>query len=148
MKTLMTTLTLALLLTACAGHTGGQGIQGGKGDPGASGQACTQIAAMDGSGSLLTCSNVSVFIKNGTNGSNGLNGADAIPVTVIQLCPSIVGSYGSFPEKAFKIGSKLYAVYSANNQASLTELYPGSYVTTAPNGNCAFTVHSDGSVSN
>lgn len=64
-------------------------------------------------------------------------------VEIVQFCPT-----GSYPEQGFRINHKIYAVYSSGGLASLAELTPGSYSTTAPNGNCNFVVNNDGSITN
>lgn len=79
---------------------------------------------------------------NGTNGAaglNGTNGLDATPVTLVQLCPGTTTYPSVFVEQALCIGSKLYAVYSANN-GFLVELVPGAYGSNAVGSQCNFTV--------
>lgn len=64
-------------------------------------------------------------------------------VEIVQFCPA-----GSYPEQGFRINHKIYAVYSSGASASLAELSPGSYTTTAPNNNCTFVVNNDGTITN
>lgn len=165
-------LVMILMLAACAGpkgeigqtgETGAKGDKGdtgntgGRGNTGAPGSSCSvNFMPGSGGGALIRCGDgSSVFVHNGTDGINGIDGTngtdgiDATPVQMIKLCPNIVGSYATntFPEYAFQVGGALYGVYSANGNASLAQLYPGAYSTTAPGGNCSFTVNADGTVS-
>lgn len=75
---------------------------------------------------------------NGTNGTDGLNGADAVPVTVVNLCPG-ASNYGVFVETAICLNNNLYGVYSANG-GFLTLLAPGSYSSNAIGSACSLTV--------
>lgn len=86
--------------------------------------------------------------SNGINGTNGTNGIDSTPLTVVQVCPaSFVPSYPStFPEVVFKLGTKLYGVYSANG-GFLVEVTPGTYSSNGINASCTFTVNNDGTLS-
>lgn len=150
-----TVLLLALALTACANdifRDGKNGAKGAKGDKGDAGSSCSVMNLTDGTGAVISCQDgTSVFIANGSKGDKGDKGdtgADAIPVQMIQFCPNVIGGAPNFPEQGFKIGNKIYAVYSANGKASLAELYPGTYTTTAPGINCTFTIGVNGSVSN
>jgi hypothetical protein len=154
------------------GVPGATGPQGPVGSPGQDGKSCSVTQLPSNAGALILCEDgTSVVVTNGTNGadgadgangtdgSNGLNGQDgatgsqgeagaqgpagqnATPVVMQQLCP---GVNSAFPEQAFVLGGKLYAVYSSGGNASLAVLTPGTYTTTAPGQNCTFTVAADG----
>lgn len=145
-KLILTALySILLALTACSHdiyRDGKNGIDGATGPKGDAGGGCT--VASGGAGALITCPDgTTAFVPNGTDGQ------DATPVTMVQFCPQVTGSYGSgsFPEQGFVIGGKVYGVYSSNGKASLAELYPGVYTTTAPGQNCTFVVYTDGTVS-
>lgn len=127
------------------------GQNGLTGATGANGSSCSVMAALDGSGALISCQDGSnVFVKNGEKGDTGATGAagmNATSVEFVKFCNSANPSYGSFPEYGMRVGTKIYAVYSANN-GFLTLLSPGTYVTTSTGLNCNFTVNNDGTVSN
>lgn len=144
-----TTILLALisLNVACSNEIFRDGKNGRDGKDGG---ACSVLSLADGSGALITCPDSTAFISNGKDGRDGEDGTDATPVTIVQFCPTVNGSYisGNFPEKGFIINGRVYGVYSANGKASLAELYPGRYQTTAPGINCSFTVNNNGTISN
>lgn len=93
---------------------GKQGIPGPRGEPGATG-------------------------AQGDVGPQGPAGADALPVTVVQLCPGVTTYPATFVEVAFCIGGTLYATYSTHGGFS-TELPPGTYSSNAVGSSCTFTV--------
>lgn len=73
----------------------------------------------------------------GATGASGVTGpTGSSGVTVIPLCPLTPGRY---PEVAFKINGKLYAVYYDTNGAHEAEITPG-YYTTTDGRNCHFRV--------
>lgn len=131
---------LTMMLAACGSNRiYRDGERGETGSPGQDAPACIPLQVSDGV--LLNCGANSALIRNGTNGQ------DAIPVVMIKLCPNVNGSYGgNYPEFAMKVAGKLYAVYSANGKASLAELYPGAYTTTAPGLNCSVIVNANGTI--
>lgn len=133
MKNVIVALTAVLALTACSNRIFRDGIDGKDGAAGTPGQSCSVTQLPDHSGALILC-------QDGTS-TVVLNGQNAAPVVMKQLCPAVASS---FPEQAFVLGGKLYAVYSANGNASLAVLTPGTYTTTAPGQNCTFTVAADG----
>lgn len=124
MKTVIFALTALMLFAACGTN---RIFRDGK-----DGESCSVSPLPDDSGALILCKDSSVVVKNGSN---------ATPVTMQQLCPGVVSD---FPEQAFVLGDKLYAVYSASTKASMALLTPGTYTTTAPGENCTFTVEADG----
>jgi hypothetical protein len=79
----------SLALTACGQKDAINGVNGRDGSPGANGidgVSCTQITvggseAAPNGGSLITCANGSVLIRNGYNGLNGRNGAPGLAGT-------------------------------------------------------------------
>lgn len=89
---------------------------------------------------------IGVTGPTGNQGDPGTPGQDATPVQMVQFCPGTPAYGSNFMEYGIKIGSDIYAVYSANN-GFLTRLLPGNYVTTATGLNCNFTVNIDGTVS-
>lgn len=86
--------------------------------------------------------------EQGETGAQGQSGTPGTVITPIQLCPpNFVPTYPNvFPEIAFKIGNKLYGVYSANG-GFMVELTPGTYSSNGINASCTFTVDADGNVS-
>lgn len=149
MKNVIVALTAVLALAACDsnrifrdGVDGKDGATGPSGPAGQNGKSCSVTQLPDLSGALILCEDgTSVVVKNGATGAQGAAGTNATSVVMKQLCPGVVST---FPEQAFVLGGKLYAVYSANGQASLAVLTPGTYTTTAPGQNCTFTVAADG----
>ena len=149
--TMVTLYALALSLTACDGNrifrdgVDGKSVVGPAGPQGDPGSSCSTTPLPDASGALILCGDgTSVVVTNGAKGdtgNTGANGQDATPVVMLQLCPNVVSN---FPEQAFVIGGKLYAVFSSGGNASLAVLTPGTYTTTAPGQNCSFTVQPDG----
>jgi hypothetical protein len=132
-------LVMSLGLVGCAGTTfvPTAGVQGPQGAPGVSCEV-TPVAANSlapNGGSLITCASSQSLILNG---SNGLNGTVINPV---QFCPQ----YGpttypnNFPEQALCISGNLYAVYWTGTEAFFSEVVPGYYESTSPQG-CNFTV--------
>ncbi len=99
-----------LLLPACRGP---EGVQGRSGSPGQS--------------------------IVGPQGTAGVNGADAVPVTVVPLCPG-VSNYGAFVEVGLCLNGQLYGVYSALD-GFLTLLAPGTYNSNAIGSACSLEVH-------
>lgn len=88
-------------------------------------------------GAAITYNNHIIVICNGAPGANGI---DLTPITVIQLCPGTTSTYPTdFPEVAFCIANKLYAVYSAHD-GFLTEVPPGLYESNAVGSKCTFTI--------
>jgi hypothetical protein len=118
------------------------GTNGLTGARGSDGSSCSVTQLPDASGALISCQDGSnVAVLNGEMGPQGLPGMNATSVSVVQLCPGVNSPY---PEQAFLIGEKLYAVYSSSGNASMAVLTPGTYTTTAPGQNCTFTVQPDG----
>lgn len=130
MKSTVVLIATLLLTTACSNRIFRDGKDGSPGTPGSS---CSVSQLPDESGALILC-------EDGTSAVVS-DGEDATPVTMIQLCP---GVNSAFPEQAFVLGGKLYAVYSTKHKVSLALLTPGTYTTTAPGQNCTFTVAADG----
>lgn len=120
--TLKYLILMTLMMTAC-GPVDYNAIPGPKGDPG----------------------------ERGEVGAAGPAGEAGVPSNVlpIQLCPNVVVAYpSSFPETAFCINHKLYAVYvSGPSQVFLAEIPPGNYASTSPQG-CNLHVGTDCSVTN
>lgn len=157
MKTVIIALTALMLFCGCSneiyrdGKNGAPGVSGPSGPQGPvgnPGQSCSVTPLPSNPGALILCGDgTSVVVTNGVDGQNGHDGAtgasgqNATPVVMQQLCPGI---NSSFPEQAFVLGGKLYAVYSSSGNASLAVLTPGSYTTTNPGQNCTFTVAADG----
>lgn len=144
-------LFIFLFLTGCgsAGPSGQQGMNGANGANGEDGSSChvTEVfanAQAPNGGALLICGPDSALLLNGIPGKDGTDGT---VINSVQLCPSnFVPTYPDiFPEIAFKIENKLYAVYSANG-GFLVELVPGTYSSNGINASCTFTVSADGSV--
>lgn len=147
-------LILALLVTSC--------VKGPTGDPGADAippdiQVGPSTHCPSG-GLDVTINGYTTVICNGMNGVDGIdgqnghdgtNGQDGAPGTVIvmvKFCPGVTPHYpNSFPEWGIKIGTGIWAVYSANG-GFLTQLLPGSYTTTGIGTNCNFTITTDGQV--
>ena len=108
------------------GSTGPQGNPGVDGLPGAIGPEGPQ----------------------GVPGLQGPAGADGTEVVAVKFCANSVPSYPTnFPEVGIKINNKIYAIYSISGGVSwLTQILPGTYVTTTTGLNCTFTVQSDGTI--
>lgn len=72
----------------------------------------------------------------GATGETGASGTNATPVTFVQLCPNLppVSYPSNFPEVAICDGGNLYGVYWTGSQAFLSELPPGDYSSTSPQG--------------
>lgn len=130
-------------LNGKAGATGSQGAKGATGSvgdtglPGPQGEAGVQGSA----GNTGATGPQGEKGDTGSAGPAGVSGVDGTSPTVVQLCPGLgVPSYpNNFLEVGFCISNKLYGVYSANGQAALTELPPGTYTSTAPQS-CTLTV--------
>ncbi len=153
MKIVIQVLTISLVLSlmaCCPPKDGKNGLNGQAGAKGADGTSCSTLAAIDGSGALIQCTDgTSTFISNGKDGLSGTNGTNATPISMIQLCPSITGIYpSSFPEFAFNVNGKLYATYWSGSSAWTAQLYPGSYSSTTNGSNCSFVVNADSTISN
>lgn len=139
-------LLLLVFLSACGQQRGvvygEQGVQGLPGLPGPTGPVGTNgLGGLDGEKGEKGDIGVTgpqgpqgAVGQDGQTGPQGNPGTDASDTTVVQLCPNLgVPSYpNNFLEVGFCITGKLYGVYSANGQAALTELPPGTYNSTAP----------------
>lgn len=119
---------------------------GPKGDDGGS---CS-VTVTD-AGALIQCEDgTTALVTNGSNGSDGLDGQDGVDgadgapglnalVEVIDPC----GQESSYDEVLFRFSDgNLYAVYASGNKIHLTELVPGTYITT-DGTDCTFTVTED-----
>lgn len=139
-------------LTGLQGIVGQTGLKGDTGSPGSRGlQGPAGIPGVQGStgasGPVGTSGPTGPQGDVGSTGPQGLPGTNAQGTTVVQLCPNLGNpAYGYFLEDGLCIGGKLYGVYSANGEAALTELPPGTYASTAPqtctlivNDNCVVT---------
>jgi len=162
------TMIMALvLLSACGrphdGVNGSNGHDGAVGATGADGIGCTETPVpangnAPNGGTLITCSNGSNLILNGTNGLNGTDGTDgtngtngsdgaagtSFAFSSIQFCAGTPSySAGNFPEIGFCINNVLYGVYSANG-GYLTVIQQGTW-SSDPVGTaqCTFTVGPD-----
>lgn len=154
-------LSIIVMTMGCTGSQGDSGIQGLPG-------VAPIVTTLPASHSECLNGGLEIFINssetiicNGVNGNDGglgpqgpggspgTPGVDGTPGTVvnmIKICPGVTASYpSSFPEWAIKIGSQLWAVYSANG-GFLTLLLPGTYHTTGVGSNCNFTVNNDGTL--
>lgn len=119
---------------------------GTPGAPGVNAHPCvvTTVApgpAAPNGGQLISCPTSTGLVLNGTNGTNGTL------LTPVQFCPGTTVYPSKFIEVGFKIGTKLYAVYSINNGA-LTEIPPGYYSSNVVNSSCNFTVNADLTITN
>lgn len=129
-------------LTGEQGVQGIPGLQGPEGPVGATGvQGVQGIPGLDGADGEPG--------QDGSNGVDGVNGHDGSSITTIKFCND---DTSTFPEYGVVIGQNIYAVYWGTvpfsphqNQAFLTLIRPGTYVSTGGNG-CAFTVLSDGQI--
>jgi hypothetical protein len=120
-------LLLAVLLCACVGKKGDQGIQGLPGSNGIDGT--NGVDGAQGPQGLP-----------GPQGIPGPTGQDGTQITVVQFCPNDTPSYPStFPEVGVCIDNQLYAVYSTHG-GFLALLTPGIYNSNAVGSNCDFTV--------
>jgi hypothetical protein len=70
----------------------------------------------------------------GPMGPSGLNGTT---FEIVQLCPSLSGSY---PEVLFKIGGRLYAHFDGGANLDRLVLLPNGTYSTTDGRNCVFTV--------
>ncbi len=149
--TIVVVLFVVAFLSACAGPRGDAGARGNPGFSPLVGTLPATSYECPNGGLEVWVQTTKTIVCNGVNGAvgptggQGIPGVDATPVSIFQFCPG-TSSYSNFLEFGIKIGTSIYAVYSANN-GFLTLLAPGGYVTTATGANCNFIVHSDGTVS-
>lgn len=129
-----TTLIMALALTLLAAcgrpQKGDSGSNGSSGAPGAKGQ--DGVDGQDG--------------QDGSQGPQGPAGTPGTQITVVKLCGGTTAYPGTFVEVAFCVGTKLYAVYSANGGFE-SEIPPGTYSSNGINSSCTFTVGANCAVS-
>lgn len=91
------------------------------------------------SGILVNCKDgSSYYVNHGEDGVDGANGVNAY-LERIELCPSIPGA---FKESIFRDNEGFWALYYSKKEAFLTELSPGSYVTT-DGRDCSFEITED-----
>lgn len=141
-------LITAAFLLGCCGPQGQAGLQG---KPGVSAPSIYTLPASlsecSTGGTVVYVGAAETIVCNGLQGSTGATGSTGSTgtlVEIVQFCPG-TPAYGNFMEVGIKIGTDIYAVYSANN-GFLTRLLPGNYVTTATGLNCNFTVNADGTI--
>ena len=152
------------LLAGCCGK--GPDSVGVRGAPGTS---CSVTPATGGA--LIQCTDgTSQFVSNGTDGATGATGATGsqgptgpqgnpgntgpqgapgtpgTQIQMVQFCPGTPSYPSTFPEYGIKIGTQIWAVYSANG-GFLTYIPPGQYLSNAVGSSCTFTVNADGSIS-
>lgn len=127
-----------LLIPGCGGAFKGENGQPCSVTSVASGAV---IKCPDGSESTVNNGQDGVDGQNGTNGADGQNGQDGANgapgsvVLAVSLCPSKPLIYpSSFPESALCVNNSLFGVYWNGHQAFLSELPPGDYVSTSPQG--------------
>lgn len=82
----------------------------------------------------------------GTPGAPGLPGLPGTQIEMIQFCSGTPHYPNVFTEWGIKIGTQIWAVYSANG-GFLAYIPPGRYLSNAIGNACTFTVNIDGSIS-
>lgn len=127
---------LLLLLCSCAEdveYVKYIQVKGDKGDSCSITQLLNDPLVAPNGGAVITCSDESVMILNGTPGVS--------PISFVQFCPSVTPTYPSmFPEVGICYNNSLYAVYWDKHNAWLSSIPNGYYKSTSTSAPCNFHV--------